>query len=147
MGGLFSGSQACEPYTDAVAFQIIHDAITTNRVVIFSKTTCPYCDIVKCIFTELGVPYRAIELDLRSDGVHLQYILTEMTGIKTVDRRLNRGLKIMRGIYRMDSQHLFPRARSASTTRRREYKVKGGSKSVCKWNMHWWWGRNCFTPF
>ncbi|GCC42988.1 hypothetical protein chiPu_0026900, partial [Chiloscyllium punctatum] len=60
------------------------DTITQNRVVIFSKTTCPYCDIVKNIFADLGIPYKAIELDLRNDGVHLQYILTEMTGIKTV---------------------------------------------------------------
>ncbi|XP_059840704.1 glutaredoxin 2 [Hypanus sabinus] len=86
MGGLFSGSQSCQANTDATAFQIIYDAITTNQVVIFSKTTCPYCDIVKNIFTELGIPYRAIELDLRRDGVHLQRILIEMTGIKTVPK-------------------------------------------------------------
>ncbi|XP_055498301.1 uncharacterized protein LOC129701220 [Leucoraja erinacea] len=86
MGGLFSASQQCQPYTDATAFQIIHDIITANRVVIFSKTTCPYCDIVKSIFTELGIPYKSIELDLRNDGMHLQYILTEMTGIKTVPK-------------------------------------------------------------
>ncbi|XP_038650813.1 glutaredoxin 2 isoform X2 [Scyliorhinus canicula] len=86
MGGIFSGPQACQSFTDATAFQIIHDTITQNRVVIFSKTSCPYCDIVKNIFTDLGIPYKAIELDLRNDGVHLQCILTEMTGIKTVPK-------------------------------------------------------------
>uniref|UniRef100_A0A4W3JRU3 Glutaredoxin-2, mitochondrial n=1 Tax=Callorhinchus milii TaxID=7868 RepID=A0A4W3JRU3_CALMI len=98
MGGLFSGPQ-CRT-SDANAFQFIHvkkasagssaaffyDTITQNRVVIFSKTTCPYCDIVKCIFSELHVPFKVVELDKRNDGIQLQYILTEMTSLKTVPK-------------------------------------------------------------
>ena len=37
--------------------------IKNNTVVIFSKTTCPYCAKVKDLFNSLDMKYQAIELD------------------------------------------------------------------------------------
>lgn len=41
----------------------IQSLIKSARVIVFSKTYCPYCTKVKGLFDELGVEYRAVELD------------------------------------------------------------------------------------
>uniref|UniRef100_A0A3Q4HWV5 Glutaredoxin domain-containing protein n=1 Tax=Neolamprologus brichardi TaxID=32507 RepID=A0A3Q4HWV5_NEOBR len=59
---------------------------TKNCVVIFSKTTCPYCKMAKNVFNEIGATYKVIELDEHNDGRSLQEALAQMTGAKTVRR-------------------------------------------------------------
>ncbi|XAR51887.1 Thioredoxin-disulfide reductase [Bertholletia excelsa] len=56
----------------------------SNPVVVFSKTTCPFCVRVKKLLTELGAAYKAIELDSESDGREIQAALAEWTGQRTV---------------------------------------------------------------
>ncbi|KAK9887813.1 hypothetical protein WA026_000128 [Henosepilachna vigintioctopunctata] len=60
--------------------------IKSNKVVIFSKTTCPYCKMAKKVFDDMKKPYKAIELDRREDGDIIQCILGKMTGARTVPR-------------------------------------------------------------
>lgn len=55
-----------------------------NCVVIFSKTSCPYCRMAKNVFNEIGAAYKVIELDQHDDGRRLQEALAQMTGARTV---------------------------------------------------------------
>jgi len=62
----------------------IKDLIDKNRVMVFSKTTCPFCAKVKDLLKSLKVEYYAYELDLDSDGSKIQDALLEMSGQRTV---------------------------------------------------------------
>ncbi|NXP63018.1 GLRX2 protein, partial [Chloropsis cyanopogon] len=70
---------------DAAVNQI-QDIISHNCVVIFSKTTCPYCKMAKNLFEGLNVNYTAVELDVNTNGRQFQDILEQMTGGRTVPR-------------------------------------------------------------
>lgn len=45
------------------AAALIQNAIKSSRVVIFSKTYCPYCTNAKRLFDSLGEKYELYELD------------------------------------------------------------------------------------
>lgn len=64
----------------------VQQAVTQNCVVIFSKTTCPFCVQTKEIFRNLGVPYEAVELNNHPNGQDIQNYLGEVTKAKTVPR-------------------------------------------------------------
>ncbi|GAY46800.1 glutaredoxin-C6 [Citrus sinensis] len=60
------------------------ETVSSNSVVVFSKTFCPFCVSVKELFQQLGVTFKAIELNKESDGSDIQSALAEWTGQKTV---------------------------------------------------------------
>ncbi|NP_001352099.1 glutaredoxin [Cicer arietinum] len=60
------------------------EIVSSNPVVVFSKSYCPFCVQVKKLFTNLGVTFKAIELDSESDGSEIQGALAEWTGQRTV---------------------------------------------------------------
>ncbi len=60
------------------------EIVSSNPVVVFSKSYCPYCIQVKQLFRQLGFTYKAIELDTESDGSEIQSALAEWTGQRTV---------------------------------------------------------------
>ncbi|MED6120843.1 Glutaredoxin-C2 [Stylosanthes scabra] len=60
------------------------EIVSSNPVVVFSKTYCPFCVQVKQLFTQLGVTPKTIELDTESDGSEIQSALAEWTGQRTV---------------------------------------------------------------
>ncbi|XP_028680184.1 thioredoxin reductase 3 [Erpetoichthys calabaricus] len=62
----------------------VQSLIDSNRVVVFSKSYCPYCVKVKDLFKTLNVEINSIELDLMDEGPNFQAVLMEMTGQKTV---------------------------------------------------------------
>ena len=64
--------------------KFIQSEIDHNCVVIFSKTHCPHCRAAKSTFQKIGVDFKTIELDKRSDCDALQDILNNMTGARTV---------------------------------------------------------------
>lgn len=66
--------------------QLVKKMISDDKVVIFSKTYCPYCKMAKEVFDKIKFKYTAVELDTRDDGDMIQAILGEMTGAKTVPR-------------------------------------------------------------
>ncbi|XP_031138305.1 glutaredoxin 2 isoform X1 [Sander lucioperca] len=66
--------------------QYVREMVSHNCVVIFSKTTCPYCKMAKNVFNEIGATYKVIELDEHNDGRRLQEALAQMTGARTVPR-------------------------------------------------------------
>lgn len=51
---------------------------------IFSKTTCFYCEKAKKLFEHMNVNYTAVELDLNENGNQIQDVLEQMTGGRTV---------------------------------------------------------------
>ncbi|XP_074310818.1 glutaredoxin-C6 [Silene latifolia] len=58
--------------------------VSSNAVVVFSKSYCPYCVDVKNLLTRLGATFKAIELDSESDGSDIQAALAEWTKQRTV---------------------------------------------------------------
>ncbi|KAI4348182.1 hypothetical protein L6164_008936 [Bauhinia variegata] len=60
------------------------EIVSTNPVVVYSKTYCPFCVDVKQLLTNLGATYKVIELDTESDGSAIQSALAEWTGQRTV---------------------------------------------------------------
>ncbi|XP_037530409.1 glutaredoxin 2 isoform X2 [Nematolebias whitei] len=64
--------------------QFVQDMVSQNCVVIFSKTSCPYCKMAKNVFSEIGAAYKVIELDQHDDGKKLQETLGQITGARTV---------------------------------------------------------------
>ena len=63
----------------------IDQEISSNLVVIFSKTYCPYCHRAKSAFQAVGLDkYTVHELDKRDDGDIILDVLKNMTGARTV---------------------------------------------------------------
>ena len=62
----------------------VRGLIKTGKVVVFSKTYCPYCDEAKQIFSSAGVTFDTYELDKLPEGDTMQNALLEITGQKTV---------------------------------------------------------------
>ncbi|XP_076241137.1 uncharacterized protein LOC143183479 isoform X2 [Calliopsis andreniformis] len=84
----FSGKEKIMPVTKEQVDQLI----ASDTVVIFSKTTCPYCTMAKQVFNKLQQKYTTIELDQRDDWDEIQTILGEMTGARTVPRVFVKGI-------------------------------------------------------
>ena len=66
--------------------------IKAEKVVVFSKTYCPYCKMAKQALTDAGLKdpvndYLLFELDERTDGDEILDILLKITGGRTVRRR------------------------------------------------------------
>ncbi|XP_068599881.1 glutaredoxin 2 [Brachionichthys hirsutus] len=70
----------------AACVQYVQEVVSQNCVVIFSKSTCPYCRMAKNVFNDIGAIYKVIELDEHDDGRRLQETLAHLTGARTVPR-------------------------------------------------------------
>ena len=66
------------------AAELIDCAIERNKVVIFSKSYCPYCQRTKKLFDDMHVEYKAFELDEMSEGGDIQRLLLNKTRQRTV---------------------------------------------------------------
>ncbi|EGC30816.1 hypothetical protein DICPUDRAFT_92898 [Dictyostelium purpureum] len=58
--------------------------IKSHKLIIFSKTFCPYCVSVKSLFEQIGVKPFVVELDRESDGAEMQANLAKHSGMRTV---------------------------------------------------------------
>lgn len=79
MGGKQSSSAAGG---DAKAF--IERTVSEHAVVVFSKSTCPYCVRVKKLFGDVRANIFLVELNKRDDMSVLQDELNRITGARTV---------------------------------------------------------------
>ena len=69
----------------AAVKQFVDDAIKDNKVVVFSKSYCPFCKMAKASLNEAGLKdYLAIEIENRDDCDAIQDYLLELTGGRTV---------------------------------------------------------------
>jgi len=59
-------------------------AIKASKIVVFSKTYCPYCIKAKEAISKLTPLFSVIELDVVKDGAEQQAALAELTNQKTV---------------------------------------------------------------
>ncbi|KAJ7351879.1 hypothetical protein OS493_034785 [Desmophyllum pertusum] len=67
----------------------VNDQVKSSKVVVFSKTHCPYCTMAKSALKDAGLKqsdYLLIELDERDDGSAIQDALVKITGARTVPR-------------------------------------------------------------
>jgi len=64
----------------------VNRTIAENRVVIFSKSYCPYCKSAKELFATRfpDVRVEVLELDLRDDGSEIQGYLSQLTNQRSV---------------------------------------------------------------
>ena len=74
-------STACD---NLPAAELIECAIKRNKVVIFSKSYCPFCKRTKKLFQDLNIEYKAFELDEMAEGSDIQRLLLSKTGQRTV---------------------------------------------------------------
>jgi len=58
--------------------------IGAHDIVVFSKTTCPYCARVKGVFEELDATAHVVELNTLPNGGQLQAALAALSGQRTV---------------------------------------------------------------
>lgn len=58
--------------------------IESNKVVVFSKSYCPYCTSTKTLLLSLNQNYELIELNQDSEGSVKQNGLLQLTGQRTV---------------------------------------------------------------
>ena len=54
--------------------------IESNKIVIYSKTFCPFCKYTKEVFDELGEEYLVVNLNTLEDGLCIQNYLYDKTG-------------------------------------------------------------------
>ena len=63
--------------------------VSSNKVVVYSKTYCPYCTKAKSALANAGLKdYVLIELDEMDDGAEFQDALQKITGARSVSRVL-----------------------------------------------------------
>eukprot|EP01038_Epipyxis_sp_PR26KG_P016122 gene16122-21912_t len=64
--------------------EIASNSIKENKVMVFSKSYCPYCKKAKGALEELNIKFGVLELDNMKEGADIQAELLTMTGQKTV---------------------------------------------------------------
>ncbi|XP_026321406.1 glutaredoxin-C4-like [Hyposmocoma kahamanoa] len=64
--------------------KFIKDAVSQEKVVVFSKSYCPYCHMAKEVFQKVKQPIKVYELDQLDDGSAIQDQLVSVTGFRTV---------------------------------------------------------------
>lgn len=75
-----------------MAQALVESAIANNKIMVFSKSYCPYCvkakDAIRSALGQPGVAATTVwELDERpSDGAEIQAVLGKITGATTVPR-------------------------------------------------------------
>jgi len=62
----------------------VEKLINDNKVMIFSKSYCPYCAKAKHLYSNLNVEYNVIEIDQDAHGKEIQHYLLKRTNQRTV---------------------------------------------------------------
>ena len=58
--------------------------IANNKIVVFSKSYCPFCKKTKALLEDKEVDFKVYELNQMDDGAEIQDALAEISGQKTV---------------------------------------------------------------
>ena len=91
-GNTSSATRAYSVGDDIGAF--VTKNIQQNKVMIFSKSYCPYCVKAKAVFKELQQDACIIELDEMDKGDAIQQKLLEITGQRTVPNIFVKGVHL-----------------------------------------------------
>merc|ERR1739840_12628 len=65
---------------------VVDEAIKSNKVMMFSKSYCPFCTKAKKALKEIGADFEVMELGKRADCNAIQDIMGKMTGARSVPR-------------------------------------------------------------
>ncbi|KAJ7771217.1 thioredoxin-like protein [Mycena olivaceomarginata] len=89
LSSVFRFFTAAKPVSQAhimAVKDIVETAINENRIMIFSKSSCPYCKRAKALFAAQFPEEKPVvfELNEREDGPAIQSYLAEKTGQRTV---------------------------------------------------------------
>lgn len=77
------------------ALSFVKSAVKTHKVVVFSKTTCPFSILAKKILIEAGVQdMKVFEIERREDAPEIQEALHNITGRRTVPNVFIKGKSI-----------------------------------------------------
>lgn len=68
----------------AETLNLINTTVSQNKVTVFSKSYCPYCNQTKTLLNKIGQEFYVQELDTDSNGSVIQKGLQEITGQRTV---------------------------------------------------------------
>ena len=82
-GGAGAGTGAA-PSKATTPASFVKDTVRGSPVVVFSKSSCPYCRRTKTLLRQLGVNASVVELDKRADGRAIQDALASLSGQRTV---------------------------------------------------------------
>ncbi|XP_054711967.1 thioredoxin reductase 1, cytoplasmic-like [Uloborus diversus] len=72
------------PISDEDWASAIEEYVNKNKVMIFSKSFCPYCTKVKELFNSLNVEYYCLELDKTDNGPQMQRAMAAKAGKSSV---------------------------------------------------------------
>ena len=64
--------------------ELVEKKIAENKVMVWSKSYCPFCSRVKTLLDDAGVPYEVVELDRLHEEAEIQDALAGVTGQRTV---------------------------------------------------------------
>jgi glutaredoxin 3 len=89
--------------------EYVDEKVKDNKIVIFSKTSCGYCDMAKELFKTIGASYQTVELDMSqscpsNDCLSLVKALITRTGMRTVPQIFING-KIVGGYTEVAALH------------------------------------------
>lgn len=80
--GLLQLGSSVEAGTDSLAY--VKQVVAEHKLVIFSKSYCPYCRRAKSVFEAMKEKPFVVELDERDDGDDIQQALAKFIGRRTV---------------------------------------------------------------
>lgn len=69
----------------------VKNLIKSNKVMVFSKSYCPYCTRAKSALSQMGIDFKTLELDEINGGGEIQSYLRQITGQSTVPNIFVRG--------------------------------------------------------
>lgn len=61
-----------------MAQKYVDDKVAQNKVMVFSKSYCPYCKMAKDVLNEVGVKYGLVELDERGKTSKISFFSSTM---------------------------------------------------------------------
>lgn len=92
-GAVAATTRRAAPATSTLPAEKVQNLIQENEVIMFSKTTCPFCSKAKEVLQSTGSKFVVVELDElpEQEGAAMQDLFAEMTGARTVPRIFVRG--------------------------------------------------------
>jgi len=86
MGNAFfkKTKESDKPNSDNEMLNIINELFRQHKLVLFSKTFCPYCRTAKNVLKATGFKFHAVELDEAPNGAKMQKEISKLSGINTV---------------------------------------------------------------
>eukprot|EP00929_Paragymnodinium_shiwhaense_P113948 TRINITY_DN82266_c0_g1_i1.p1 TRINITY_DN82266_c0_g1~~TRINITY_DN82266_c0_g1_i1.p1 ORF type:complete len:164 (-),score=59.03 TRINITY_DN82266_c0_g1_i1:196-687(-) len=85
-GRLAATEQRGQRVVRAAAMDEVDKYIADNKIMVFSKSMCPFCRKAKKALEAVGAEFTALELDERDDTDAMQDALLEKTGGRSVPR-------------------------------------------------------------